>query len=470
MPRDDLQQQIKNIHQEQINTLFEAQREFFATQQTKDLTFRKNNLAKLKGLLHLYESQITDALRLDLGKSAFEAYATEIGIVLEEISLHQKKLKSWAKTKKVSTPLAALPGSSFLKPEPYGNTLIIAPWNYPFQLAIGPLVGAIAAGNCAIIKPSEISTHTENVIQRLINDHFPAEYLAVITGDAHTSKILLEKPFDLIFFTGSPRVGKIVMKAAAENLSKVILELGGKSPVIVDEDVDVQLAAKRIIWGKCINAGQTCIAPDYILVHHRQHKALLAALVEAIKGFYGEDPVKHPDYPRIISQANVVRLAELMKAGNCVFGGAYDEQERSFAPTIIDQPALDSLLMQEEIFGPILPVLVYYHLHEAIAFVNQRPKPLALYLFSGNKRNLKQMTDKISAGGITINDTIMHFTNAKLPFGGVGNSGMGNYHGKASFEAFSHLKPIMKRATWIDIPLRYPPFGNKLNLVKKVLK
>lgn len=458
------------MNAEAIQILFETQQQFYASQQTKDIQFRKTNLIKLKTLIRQHESEITAALKQDLGKSAFEAYATEIGIVLEEISLHIKKVSKWAKTKKVSTQLAALPGASFLKPEAYGNTLIIAPWNYPFQLAFGPLIGAVSAGNCAIIKPSEISTHTEKAIQKLINDHFPKEYLHVVTGNAEMSKALLQLPFDLIFFTGSPRVGKIVMKAAAENLSKVILELGGKSPVIVDEDTNIHLTARRIIWGKLINAGQTCIAPDFVLVHHTQHQALLVALAEAIQRFYGPKPADHPDYPRIINEANVVRLAELMQAGNCVYGGQFVQKDRYFAPTIIDQPAEDTALMQEEIFGPILPVLPFHSLDEAISFVNKRPKPLALYLFSRNSKHLKKLTDQISAGGVTVNDTIMHFTNAKLPFGGIGNSGLGSYHGKASFEAFSHFKPIMKRATWIDIPLRYPPFGNKLRIVKKVLK
>lgn len=453
-----------------IEEVFNAQKSFFLTSATLDIKFRKSQLLKLREAIRSNEAEITQALAKDLGKSTFESYATEIGIVYEEIRLHLKKLHSWTKPKRVGSPIAAFPSKSFIKAEPFGVSLIISPWNYPFQLAIAPLVGAISAGNCAVIKPSEMSVHTSAVIEKIINGSFQENYIHVLNGDATASEALLKQKFDFIFFTGSPRIGKIVMKAAAENLTPVVLELGGKSPCIVDKNVDLKLVAKRIIWGKCINAGQTCIAPDYVLVHKSIKEDLLLNLKSAITELYGDNPKENADYPRIINEANVNRLEKLMQSGKVYTGGLIEAKEKYFSPTLIVDAANDSALMQEEIFGPLLPVVSFESIEDAITFVKNKPKPLALYLFTSDKKNLKLMLDQISAGGVTVNDTIMHFTNANLPFGGVGNSGIGSYHGESSFKSFSHMKPVMKRATWLDIPLRYPPFLKKLKLVKLVLK
>ncbi len=453
-----------------LQTLIGFQKKFFEQGKTISANFRIEQLRKLRKLILACENDIATALKQDLGKSAFEAYATEIGIVLEELRLFINKTKRWSKPAKVADPLASFPSSSFIFPEPHGVTLIISPWNYPFQLAIAPLVASIAAGNCSIIKPSEISTHTSKIIEKLINDHFEPEFLHVVNGDASVSQQLLQLPFDMIFFTGSPRVGKLIMKAAAELLVPVVLELGGKSPVLVDETVNIDLAAKRIMWGKGINAGQTCIAPDYVLVHHSVHDKLVDAMQEAVVEMYGKDLKKHPDFPRIINRMNVLRMQQLMLGGKIVSGGEIDEAEKYVPLTIITHPNIDSALMQEEIFGPLLPVISYQTTEEAIAFIRQKPKPLAFYVFTNDRKRLKLILTRVSAGGITVNDTIMHFTNGALPFGGAGYSGIGSYHGKAGFAAFSHLKPVMKRATWLDIPLRYPPFGNKLKLIKAILR
>lgn len=448
----------------------QSQKHFFQENLTFPIAFRKQQLRKLRSLIQANENEISAALFNDLGKSAFESYATEIGIVLEEISFHIKNLNSWAKKKKVSTPITAFPAKSYIQPEPYGVVLIVAPWNYPFQLALAPLVGAISAGNCCIVKPSEISSNTAQLLEKLINSNFDERYIRIITGGVNVSQELLKQAFDLIFFTGSPRVGKIVMRAAAENLTPVVLELGGKSPCIVDKDVDVALTAKRIMWGKCINAGQTCIAPDYVLVHEAIKDKLFEQLSKSIQDLYGKNPQQSIDYPRIINKEHVLRLEQMLSAGRIVAGGNFDLNNRYFEPTIVDVQDTEHKLMQEEIFGPILPVVTYSKLAEAIRFVQNKPKPLALYLFTNNKQNLQQLLSQLSAGGVTVNDTIMHFANNKLPFGGVGNSGLGSYHGHASFSAFSHFKSVMKRASWLDIPLRYPPFANKLKIVKFLIK
>jgi acyl-CoA reductase-like NAD-dependent aldehyde dehydrogenase len=453
-----------------ISTIVQRQKEYFSSGETLSVHFRIEQLKRLKKLVKQNEKLIAEALFLDLGKSEFEAYTTEIGIVLEELSLFIKKTKRWASRSRVSDPIAAFPSTSFLLPEPHGVSLIISPWNYPFQLAVAPLVAAIAAGNCVIIKPSELSVKTSDILEKLLNETFESGYIHVINGDAATSQALLREHFDMIFFTGSPRVGKIIMKAAAEHLVPVVLELGGKSPVIVDKGTDIALTAKRIIWGKSINAGQTCIAPDYVLVEESMQASLIVAMRNAAIEMFGEDSEKSPDYPRIINETNVLRMQQMISKGKVEFGGQSDVQKKYVALTVLSSPDLQSPLMQEEIFGPLLPIVSFKTWDEAMLFVKSKPKPLALYVFTKNRKNLQQTLLQLSAGGVTVNDTIMHFTNGSLPFGGAGFSGIGSYHGKAGFTAFSHLKPVMKRATWLDIPLRYPPFKNKLKLVKAILK
>lgn len=453
-----------------IDSVLNKQQDYFNKGKTNDLAYRKKQLLKLRGLIKEYESNLILSMKADLGKSAFETYATELGLVYEEIGLHLKKLKRWTARQRVSTPLAAIPASSFVQHEPFGCVLILAPWNYPFQLVFAPLIGAISAGNCAIIKPSEFSKHTSQLIAEIINNHFDEAYLKVIQGDAKISSELTSKAFNLIFFTGSTTVGKLVMKAAAENLVPVVLELGGKSPCIVHTDANLKQAAKRIIWGKCINAGQTCIAPDYLLVDKKIHQQLMEEMIVAAKKLFGENMEQSPDFGRIITSAHFDRLIKLSQTGKATMLGEANPETRFFPLTLIEEADSDSPLLQEEIFGPILPIVTYESLDQAISFIRERNKPLAAYYFTKSSAIQNELLNKISSGGVTINDTIMHFTNSKLPFGGVGYSGMGNYHGHKSFITFSHAKPVMKRAIWIDIPLRYAPYGNKLNLIKKILK
>ncbi len=456
--------------QDEITSAVALQKAFFESGRTLDLNFRRQALRTLGSVIQENIPQIAEALHADLGKSAFESYATETGIVLEEVRRHLRNIKKWTSSRRVGSPLAAFPAKSYIVPEPYGCSLIISPWNYPFQLALAPLAGAISAGNCTIIKPSEYSINTSALLEQLINNNFDAGYIKVINGDAKTSQILLGLEHYIIFFTGSPQVGKIVMKAAAEHLTPVVLELGGKSPCIIDDSANLKQAARRIIWGKLINAGQTCIAPDYVLIpqHMLSEFASLAHL--EIKKMYGENVLHNPEYPKIINQIHYNRLSALL---TCASAGEMPRTDASLLkiePAILNNPAAESPVMQEEIFGPILPLVPYETMKDAIAFVRARPKPLALYIFSSSNKNQQMLIRQLSAGGICINDTIMHFTNARLPFGGVGNSGMGSYHGKHSFDAFSHYKPVLHRNIWPDIPLRYPPFGNKLKIVMKILR
>lgn len=450
--------------------LVQKQKKFFQQGKTKAIDFRLQMLKQLQQLIRNNEMQFAEALRKDLGKSAFEAYATEIGIVLEEIAVFLKKTKKWANKRHVNDPVASFPSRSFIMPEPHGVSLIISPWNYPFQLAIAPMVAAIAAGNCVILKPSELSIHTSELIKNLINSTFDEEYIHVVTGDASKSQALLIEPVDMIFFTGSPKIGKLIMKAAAELLVPVVLELGGKSPVIVDKSTNIKLTAKRIMWGKSINAGQTCIAPDYVLAEESIVDQLIEAMKEAAAEMFGADAETNPEYPRIINEANMVRLNELINDTNIVFGSEGKVQNRFFPLTIVKEPSSMTALMEEEIFGPILPVLSFKTAGQAVGMINSKPKPLAMYVFSSDKAFVNKFLNEVSAGGVTVNDTIMHFTNGALPFGGAGFSGIGSYHGESGFNAFSHMKAVMKRATWLDIPLRYPPFGNKLKLVKLILR
>ncbi len=454
----------------EIQSLVKEQKAFFNTGQTKDAGFRKTQLDTLQKAVSGNRTKILGALQQDLSKSAYEGYLTEVGIVLDEIRFIKKHLFKWAKARRVRTHLFQFPGSSHIYAEPYGVSLIISPWNYPFQLVIDPLIGSMAAGNCSVVKPSEYAPHTAQVFNEIISENFAANYIAVIEGEAAVSQALLDEDFDYIFFTGSVAVGKTVMQAAAKHLTPVTLELGGKSPCIVDRDVNLDVTAKRICSGKFINAGQTCIAPDYLLVHQDIKMKLLDRLKFFIHKFYGADPQLSADYPRIVNEKHFLRLAELMHAGNIIIGGQSDRQSLYIAPTIIDDIAWQDPIMQDEIFGPLLPVLTYSNLSEAITQVKKLPKPLALYYFSNNRQNGKKIIRDASFGGGCINDTLLHFANPHLPFGGTGSSGIGSYHGKQSFETFSHQKSILKRSFRLDVPLRYPPYGNKLKILEKIMR
>ena len=443
---------------------------FYASGKTRSILFRKKRLKALKEAIKEHESEIFNALAADFRKPAFETLGTEVAYVIAEIEHALKHIESWAKPRKISASLINFPAREYVQPEPYGVSLIIAPWNYPFHLAIAPLVAAIAAGNCAVVKPSEISGHTSAVIEKIIGKIFEKEFVTVVQGAVETSTNLLAQPWDNIFFTGSVPVGKIVMKAAAEHLTPLILELGGKSPCFVDKTADLKVAAHRIAWGKFMNAGQTCVAPDYLLVHKSVKNELIKHLETVLEKFYTENPQDSPDYARIISERYFDRLVRFLDEGEIAIGGQHDREDRYIAPTVLDKVDWDDDVMQEEIFGPVLPVLTYTDLDEAIAQVNARPKPLALYVFSEKHRIQNKVLDETSAGGCCVNDTVSHMANPDMPFGGVGSSGHGTYHGQAGFDAFSNLKAVTRRASWLDIPLRYPPYKGKLGWVRAAFK
>ncbi|MEH2372932.1 aldehyde dehydrogenase [Nostoc sp.] len=451
-----------------LGEIIQNQREFFKTGKTKDVTFRIEQLKTLKQAIIEYEQSIVEALQADLHKPELETYITEIAVI-KEIDYARKHLKNWSKPKKAAVSFDFFSYSARIYPEPLGVVLIIGPWNYPFNLIISPLIGAIAAGNCAIIKPSEIASHTSHIIAEIIAKNFDPAYIAVIEGDMEASQKLLAEKFDHIFFTGGTAVGKIIMAAAAKYLTPVTLELGGKSPCIVDSDINLEHTIRRITWGKFINAGQTCIAPDYLLVNKKIKKDLIDGLGKCLKQFYGDHPVNSPDYARIISQKHFDQLVNFLKDGEVIIGGKTQPSERYIAPTVIDNVSLEDSVMQEEIFGPILPIIEYSDIAEAIALINSRPKPLALYLFSQNKNLQKRVLQETSSGGVCINDTMMQFGLSSLPFGGVGDSGIGNYHGKASFDTFSHDKSVLQNSFWLDLKWRYAPYKGKLPFIKKLL-
>ncbi len=447
-----------------------AQKAFFDAGRTRDVDFRKQQLDILRREIADNREDILTALQQDLSKSAYEGYLTEVGIVLDEIRFVRKRLTRWARPRRVRTNLFLVPASSYRYAEPYGVVLIIAPWNYPFQLVMGPLIGAMAAGNCAVIKPSEFAPNTSRVIAKLISRNFDPAYIAACEGHAEVSQALLDQPFDYVFFTGSVAVGKLVMQAAARRLTPVTLELGGKSPCIVDRDIELKITARRIVSGKFINAGQTCIAPDYLLVHHEIKDRLIECIKDSIHDFFGDDPKLSPDYPRIVNEKHFQRLVGLMQFGSVIVGGQSDLQNLYIAPTVIDEVSWGDPIMENEIFGPILPVLSYENLQETIAQIKKLPRPLALYSFSNNRQLNETILADLSFGGGCINDTLLHFANPHLPFGGVGNSGIGSYHGQKSFETFSHRKSILKRSFRLDAPLRYPPYGNKLKFLERILR
>lgn len=453
-----------------IQTIIDRQRTFFETGATKQTEFRLEQLRKLQTAIKAYEPSIMEALKLDLNKNEFESFASEIGILLEELFLALKHLPKWSKPKKVKTPFTHLGASSYSYPEPYGRALIIAPWNYPFQLAIAPLIGAMAAGNCAVIKPSELAPNTSSVLARMISETFDPGYIAVVEGALETSQALLAEPFDYIFFTGSSAVGKIVMEAASKHLTPVTLELGGKSPCIVHDDADIKKAAKRIVWGKLLNAGQTCVAPDYLYVHARIKEPLVNEMKKQIRKLFGH-PLDSPEsFPKIINERHFNRIISLLNSGQTIEGGRYDRERLIIEPTLLDQVTWQDPIMQEEIFGPVLPILTYTDLSEVIRSVNAYPKPLALYAFTDSNLIQERLIDSIPFGGGCMNDTIMHIVNPHLPFGGTGTSGMGSYHGKSSFELFSHYKSILKQTNRFDLPFRYPNRRNGLKLLKKIFK
>lgn len=454
-----------------LQTLLEAQKRFFIAGNTRPISKRVEQLKKLKQLLIDNEQLLIDEVHKDFSKSAFETYVTEIGLVITDINFAIKNIDQWAKVESVSTSLVNFPSKNFIITEPYGCALIISPWNYPILLALQPLVGAIAAGNTAIIKPSELTPHTSTILEKLISEHFNPEYIKVVLGGVEESSALVKMDFDYIFFTGSTKVGKIIMKSAAEKLTPLTLELGGKSPCIVDESANIEISAKRIVWGKFINAGQTCVAPDYLLVQESVKEELLEYIKQGITQLYGENPQESPDFPRIINDAHFNRLNKLLDNGDVFAGGKVDKESRYIAPTILNNITLEDEIMQDEIFGPILPVLSFNKLQECIEIINSRPRPLALYVFTLSQEVEDNLLENVSFGGGAVNDTIAQLGNHHLSFGGVGASGFGSYHGKASFDSFSHQKSVMKKPFWPDLPFRYAPYDNiKLGLVKKVLK
>ena len=440
---------------EKITNSVNEQREFFRSNTTKSIKFRLEQLVKLKNLIKKRQFDIERALWNDLHKAPEEVYFTEISIVLQEINYHIKNLKKWAKPQRVKTPIHILPSKSSIVCEPLGVALIVAPWNYPFQLVINPLIGAISSGCCAILKPSPNAPATAKLIEEMIKELYNPNYIDIVLGGREVNKLLFEQKFDIIFFTGSTELGKIVSKAAAENLTPVVLELGGKSPCIVDRDANLEVTAKRIVWGKFINAGQTCIAPDYLFVHKSVKDELLAKLKVTITEMYGDKVKDSRVYSRIISNGAMDRLKVLMNEGDIYCGGEVNEQDKYIAPTIIDNIKPGSLIMQDEIFGPILPVMTFDDITEVLDYLNSKEKPLALYYFG---KNGDYILNNTTSGGACINDTIMHIGNHNLPFGGVGSSGMGKYHGKDSFLTFSNRRGVVTTPTWIDIPLKYAPF------------
>ena len=449
--------QIVDCSAQRVQQIVVAQRAFFATHKTLPIEFRLQALRKLRKAITEHERELTDALYADLHKSYEEAYLTEISIVLGEIDNFIKHLSRWAAPSKRPTPLKLYPSKSVILTEPLGLSLIIAPWNYPVQMLLNPLVGAIGAGCTAILKPSPYTPNVAEALERLITETFDEEYIAIVQGHREVNTLLLNQRYDIIFFTGSPDLGRIVMRAAAENLTPVVLELGGKSPVIVDRTANIEIAAKRLAWGKTLNAGQTCIAPDYLLIHSEVKEAFIEAFKRAVVELHGEDASKSRHYVRMVSDRAFERVSSYLKDGKILYGGRTIAEERYIEPTLLDDVSPESAVMQEEIFGPILPMVEIRDIEEAIAFINKREKPLALYAF-GTKSVAQHIIDHTSSGGACINDVIMHIANEKMPFGGVGNSGMGRYHGRDSLYAFSHRRSLLRTATWLDLPFRYMPY------------
>ncbi len=453
-----------------IPALVQAQKNHFADQQTKNVSVRKQLLKRLLTVVLEKEKEIVDALYLDFKKSEYESVMTETSIVISELKRTIKNINYWAKPQHVTPALLNFPSSSKIYKEPYGAVLIIAPWNYPYQLALVPLIGAIAAGNTVVLKPSELTPNTSKITKEIIESVFDKKLVAVVEGGVDVSTELLAERWDYIFFTGSVQVGKIVAKAAARFLTPVTLELGGKNPCIIDKTANIKLAAKRIVWGKFINGGQTCIAPDYLLIHKSVKDNFVSCFKSEIEIAYGKNPEDSKDYPRIVNQRNFDRLASMLENETFLVGGKTNREDNYIAPTLIDEPSLDSEVMKGEIFGPISPVISYETEKDLENIIHKYEKPLALYVFSGNKKFANKMITKYSFGGGTINDTTVHFANHHLPFGGVGESGIGSYHGKQTFDLFSHKKGVTRRYNWLDLPMRYAPYKGKLKTLKTFMK
>lgn len=456
-----------------IEIILEEQKNYFNTQVTKDIEFRINQLKILKEGIIRYEEEISKALYKDLGKHKNESYMTEIGFVYNSITHTIKNLKKWAKPQKRSTPIYLMPAKSYVISEPYGSVLIIGPYNYPFQLLFEPLIGAIAAGNTAVLKPSEMSPNVSKVVKKMVDDIFNGQYVRCVEGGIETNTSLINSKFDYIFFTGSVAVGKIVMQAAAKNLVPVTLELGGKSPVIVDESANIKEAARRIIWGKTLNAGQTCVAPDYLVVHESVKDELVKEMIDAINKYLGQNIEKNDSFGRIVNEKHFNRIKNMIEKDRdgIVFGGNMSEKDRYIEPTLIEVNSRDAATMEDEIFGPVLPIMTYRNLDDTISEIRNAPKPLALYLFTRNKSTERKVLKEISSGNVSVNDTISHIANPYLPFGGVGNSGIGGYHGKESFITFSHKKGVLRKPASINNSVAYPSFTEKqLRLIKRILK
>ncbi len=453
---------------DRIKNILQNQKEFFRTGSTRSIDFRINQLERLSAMVEEYETAIIEALRKDMGKPPVEAYSSEIGFLRAEIRHAIKHVKRWAKSRPVKTMLFNMPASSSIVPEPYGVVCIIGPWNYPFQLVLSPLIGAIAAGNCALIKPSESAVHSAELIVGMIRNYFDEQYITAITGDVDLTSSLIHEPFDYIFFTGSTATGKKVLEAAASNLVPCTLELGGKNVCIVDKDTDIPKTAKRIIWGKFFNAGQTCVAPDYVVVSREIESRLKTELKQALISFYGK---RRDDYARIINHRHFDRLTALTAGCHIIHGGAHDRETLWIEPTIVDTVSFSDSIMAEEIFGPVLPIIGFDELYELIQLLQEKPKPLALYVFSRNRKTVDTVADSLSAGTMCINGTFSQLISFTLPFGGVGSSGMGRYHGQYSFKTFSHEKAIVRKSFLFDMSVFYPPYNKaSFSFVKKIIR
>lgn len=447
---------------ERIDELLKKQRDFFQSGATLPVKFRVDALKNLYAVVKKRQSEINAALYADLGKSGFESFMCETGLVLSEISYMIKRVRAFSKEKKVRTPLSQFASRTYKKPSPYGNVLIMSPWNYPLLLSLDPIADAIAAGNTVIVKPSAYSPATSALIEKIVTECFPPEHVAVLTGGRAENAALLERKFDLIFFTGSQNVGKEVLRRAAENLTPTVLELGGKSPCIIEGSAKIELAAKRIVFGKYLNCGQTCVAPDYILCDRSVKKRLIEELVKQIKRQYGENPLENPDYGKMVNEKHFERVKSLIDVDKVAFGGKTDMSRLKIQPTIMDDVTFDDAVMQEEIFGPLLPIIAFDDFSEIFTLLKDRPKPLALYVFSENKKRVREITEKCSFGGGCVNDCVIHLATSETGFGGVGESGMGSYHGRDGFFAFSHTKSIVDKKTIVDLPMRYQPYKNAL--------